>query len=194
MYYGQQGAQYGGQPQVAYGGAPGAYSMPAAPAASYGGFGAGYGAAYGASPYSFQGASMSAASPQESLGSAPSMLPSAPSMLASAPSMVVSNPASNPLQSTPSMVAVGGYTGGFGGAPYSSAMDGPFKFYATPPGKLPDTATASIGPAATTDGGAQTGSVVNRDLDVGGSSPASSKKSSKKYTSSRKKKGGLGCC
>ncbi|CAE7694831.1 unnamed protein product, partial [Symbiodinium sp. CCMP2456] len=73
-----------------------------------------------------------------------------------APSMIVPPATMNPLQSAPSMIAYGG-GGGFGLPPmsgYTSAMDGPFKFYATPPGKLPDTAR---GDPLKAEEGSQTG-------------------------------------
>ncbi|CAJ1331963.1 unnamed protein product [Effrenium voratum] len=73
-----------------------------------------------------------------------------------ASSMMVTPQLSNPLQSTPSMIAYPGMgaMGAMGAPSYSSAMDGPFKFYATPPGKLPE---AEQRPAARMEDEVQTG-------------------------------------
>eukprot|EP00933_Yihiella_yeosuensis_P042380 TRINITY_DN36941_c0_g1_i1.p1 TRINITY_DN36941_c0_g1~~TRINITY_DN36941_c0_g1_i1.p1 ORF type:complete len:174 (+),score=23.92 TRINITY_DN36941_c0_g1_i1:125-646(+) len=105
------------------------------------------------------------------------------SNLASAPSMLVTgysqpSPYATNLQSSPSMIAYPGMTG-LPPYPSGSAMDGPFKFYATPPGDLP-----ASEPAATAN------------VSSAGAPHVSSegKKTSKKYTSSRKKKTGCGGC
>eukprot|EP00930_Biecheleria_cincta_P050979 TRINITY_DN36135_c0_g1_i1.p1 TRINITY_DN36135_c0_g1~~TRINITY_DN36135_c0_g1_i1.p1 ORF type:complete len:247 (-),score=27.78 TRINITY_DN36135_c0_g1_i1:54-737(-) len=213
-----QYGQYGAQPTQA------AYYAQGAPTttlgAAYGSYGGGCGGSYAGSYAGGYGADPAFGSSQQlgggfgqqtygavpvgtSSGTAPGgmmaaqELPQAQSMLVSAPSMVVSAPAMNPLQSTPSMVAYPG----FGASPYVSAMDGPFKFYATPPGKLGEAGGSAAG-VKTAEGGAQTGASLSSagmaaELDRNTSERAaadSSSKTSKKYTSARKKKSSLGCC
>ena len=161
----------------AYGTGTGSFSI--APANTYGGY-------YGAGSYSVpvadgglgvRSASFTVPPMGQDLYGGTSGLPAAPSMLL--------NPM-NPLQSAPSMIAYSGLPG-LGQPGYSSAMDGPFKFYATPPGKLPE----AQGPGKMDDG-AQTGGSLRAGV---ASEPREDKddgKKVKKYGSKKKKSSG--CC
>ncbi|CAL1171977.1 unnamed protein product [Cladocopium goreaui] len=173
------GGNYSSAP--AYGTGTGSFSI--APANTYGGY---YGAGtYSSPPAEAQGAS-SASFTVPPMGQDPysgtAALPTTNSMLL--------NPL-NPLQSAPSMIAYNsGLSGGFGtGLGYSSAMDGPFKFYATPPGKLPEEPRPSK-----TDDAAQTGFSLRAGVssEPREDAESSSKKSGKKHASKKKKSSG--CC
>ncbi|CAJ1458463.1 unnamed protein product [Effrenium voratum] len=179
-------------------------SFTTAPAPSYGT--TTYGGYYGSGGSSYSaGAKRVRAMGAPMVGS--SSFTAAPPMttdwsLQPASSMMVTPQLSNPLQSTPSMIAYPGMgaMGAMGAPSYSSAMDGPFKFYATPPGKLPE---AEQRPAARMEDEVQTGA----SLRAGASAPRGdegyeslelslvrpgnelSKKSVKKYTSKKKKSG-----